>query len=192
MSQLEGEIDTISDSLTLRQKRFDEVMNKSRELVRCAGVLITKLHNDDVAGAKKGLADAEKLSKELAKYTDFEYNTKQSQQEYSEAKIFFTIKVSKRIPTQKEVGVDGEAYLMGMMDVFGELKREIIGSLSNGDLKSARFYHSIMVEMFDATRSVRFAEAVLQGFRRKQDVARIQMESSSSELLAFANKSGRR
>lgn len=191
MSKLEREISTISKSLTLKQRRFDEVMNKSRELVRLAGVIITKLHNDDIASAKKGLVQAKKLSDELSKYKDFDYNTKQSQQEYSEAKIFYTIKVSKKLPGLAEVGTDGEAYLMGMMDVFGELKREIIGSLSNGDVKSARFYHSMMIEMFDATRSVRFAEAVLQGFRRKQDVARIQLESTASELLSFSKRSGK-
>jgi translin len=177
--------------LTLKQKTFDQVMDRSRELIRLSGVIITKLHNNDVAGATKGLDQAEAFSKELSKYKDFDYNTKQSQQEYSEAKIFFTIKTAGRIPALKQVGVDGEAYLMGMMDVFGELKREIIGSLSEGDVKSARSYYSIMVEMFDATRSIRFAEAVLNGFRRKQDVARIQMEGSSSELLAFSKKAAR-
>jgi translin len=191
MSKLEREIGTISKSLTSKQRRFDEVMNKSRELVRLAGVIITKLHNDDISSAKKGLVQAKKMSNELSKYKDFDYNTKQSQQEYSEAKIFYSIKVAKRLPGLTEVGTDGEAYLMGMMDVFGELKREIIGSLSNGDVKSARFYHSMMIEMFDATRSVRFAEAVLQGFRRKQDVARIQLESTASELLSFSKRSGK-
>jgi translin len=188
---LEGEVGAISKSLSAKQRRFDAAMDRSRELIRLAGVTITKLHNSDTAGAKKGLAQAEKLSKELYSYKEFDYNTRQAQQEYAEAKIFCTIKLSKRLPGIKEVGIDSEAYLMGMMDVFGELKREIIGSLSEGDVKSARFYYSIMVEMFDATRSVRFAEAVLNGFRRKQDVARIQMESSASELLAFRNKAGK-
>lgn len=187
--KLYSQIEPISRSLTAKQKRFDEVMDRSRELIRLAGLTITKLHNNDFAGAKKGIAEAEKLSKALSKYPDFEYNTKQAQQEYCEAKIFYSIKVSKKIPTIRELGVDGEAYLMGMMDVFGELKREIIGSLADGEVKSARFYYSVMVEMFDATRSIRFAEAVLQGFRRKQDVARIQMESSSSELLSFRKNS---
>lgn len=192
MSKLETEIGGISKLLSSKQKMFDLVMDRSRELIRLSGVIITKLHNNDVAGATKGLDQAEAFSKELSKYKDFDYNAKQAQQEYSEAKIFYSIKTASRIPALKEVGVDGEAYLMGMMDVFGELKREIIGSLSEGDVKSAKFYYSIMVEMFDATRSIRFAEAVLQGFRRKQDVARIQMEGSSSELLAFSRKSGRK
>jgi translin len=188
MAGLESEISAISKSLTLKQKRFDLVMEKSRELVRLSGVIITKLHNDDISGAEKGLVQAKKLSKELSDYPEFDYNTRQSQQEYSEARIFHAIRTSGRIPSRTAVGVDGEAYLMGMMDVFGELKREIIGELSKGNVKSARSYHRIMVEMFDSTRSVRFAEAVLQGFRRKQDVARIQMESSASELLSFSKK----
>jgi translin len=191
MPKLESEIGYLSKSLTEKQRRFDQAMDRSRELIRLAGLTITKLHNSDLQGARKGLSEAAKLSKTLSKLKEFEYNTKQAQQEYSEAKIFYTIKVSRRLPSVAEVGTDGEAYLMGMMDVFGELKREIIGSLSEGDVKSARFYHSIMTSMFDATRSIRFAEAVLQGFRRKQDVARIQMESSASELLAFRKNAGK-
>ncbi|MDE1865484.1 MAG: hypothetical protein KGH94_02505 [Candidatus Micrarchaeota archaeon] len=189
MSKLEGEIGAISKSLTEKQRRFDTVMDSSRELVRLSGTIITKLHNGDIRGARGGLSKAKRISKTLSKHREFDYNTRQAQQEYSEARIFYTIRTSRRIPSRVEVGTEGEAYLMGMMDVFGELKREIVGSLSDGDLKSARFYHSIMISMFDATRSIRFAEAVLQGFRRKQDVARIQMESSASELLAFARNS---
>lgn len=42
--------------------------------------------------------------------------------------------------------------------------------------------------IFDGTRSIRFAEAVLNGFRRKQDVARIQIESAGSEILSFKKR----
>lgn len=192
MPKLESEIGAISESLAEKQRRFDAAMDSSRELIRLAGTIITKLHNDDVAGAKKGLAQAGRMSRALSDYKEFDYNTRQAQQEYSEASIFYMIKTSRRIPGLKEVGTDGEAYLMGMMDVFGELKREIIESLSREDVESARFYYTTMVEMFDATRSVRFAEAVLSGFRRKQDVARIQMEGSASELLAFGKRTGRK
>ena len=94
MSKLESEIGRISKSLTLKQKRFDAAMDRSRELVRLSGVIITKLHNDDIAGARKGLARAKGISEELSEYREFDYNTKQSQQEYSEAKIFFTIKTA--------------------------------------------------------------------------------------------------
>ena len=111
----------------------------------------------------------------------------QSMQEYAEATIFFGIKFAKRIPGIEEVGVPDDAYLTGLMDVVGELKRELIESLSLGHNDEAKRYHASMVEIFDSTREVRFAEAVLPGFRRKQDIARIQLESAAAEMLRIKN-----
>jgi translin len=184
MSGLKGDIDGISNHLASKQRRFDEAADLSRALIRSAGLAITLLHNGEVKKAEKELAKAGRLSAQLAKYTgEFEYHTKQAHQEYAEARIFYGIKQEKRIPSVREAGVDYEPYLMGMMDTVGELKRELIGALTNDDQKGARYYYDRMVEIFDSTRSIRFAEAVLQGFRRKQDVARIQIESSASEML---------
>jgi predicted translin family RNA/ssDNA-binding protein len=42
-----------------------------------------------------------------------------------------------------------------------------------------------MKDIYDMTRSLRFAEATLQGLRKKQDVARIQIENAGNEILYF-------
>ena len=47
----------------------------------------------------------------------------------------------------------------------------------------------MMKQIYDGTRKLRFAEAVLSGFRKKQDVARIQIENAGSEILSFRNRS---
>ncbi len=188
MSGLELDVSKISSDLIAKQKAFDLAMDSSREARRSASLIITKLHNDDIKGAKAGLKMVTEMLSALKSHKEFEYHTKQAQQEFAEAKIFFGIKVDHKIPTVADVGIDGDSYLMGLMDVFGELKREIVGALANSDIKIADYYYSKMVEMFDATRSIRFAEAVLSALRRKQDVARIQMESSASELLSFKRK----
>ncbi len=77
------------------------------------------------------------------------------------------------------------------MDVMGELKREILEELRRGNLKKAENYFNKMRLIYDDTRSLRFAEAVLNGFRRKQDTARIQVESAGSEILSFKNSKSR-
>ena len=119
---------------------------------------------------------------------EFSYNTKQAYQEYAEAKIFFEIKKKGSVPSYSAVGVSQESYLMGLMDVMGELKREILESLRENKVKEAEEYFDKMRAIFDGTRSIRFAEAVLNGFRRKQDVARIQIESAGSEILSFKKR----
>ena len=183
MSGLKGEIDSIADKLAVRQDEFDIVMDSARKLVRISAQSITYMHNGKDKEAKEKLGAAQEIMLQLIKKKEFYYHTMQSMQEYAEATIFFGIKFAKCIPGKEEVGVPDDAYLTGLMDVVGELKRELITSLSSGQNEEAKRYYDSMVEIFDSTREVRFAEAVLPGFRRKQDVARIQLEGAASEML---------
>ena len=109
-------------------------------------------------------------------------------QEYAEAAVFSGIKTKESVPSIKEIDVDPEPYLLGLMDVMGELKREILEELRNGNTKKAEFYFGKMRLIYDSTRSLRFAEAIITGFRRKQDVARIQLEGAGSEMLSAKPK----
>ena len=183
MSGLKKEIASISDKLAGRQEEFDKAMDSARKLVRTAAQSITYMHNNKEDDAKKKMGEAKNIMIQLIEKQEFYYHTMQSMQEYAEATIFFEIKFGRRIPSRQEVGVPDDAYITGLMDVVGELKRELIESLSQGKREEAERYYASMVEIFDSTREVRFAEAVLPGFRRKQDVARIQMESAASEML---------
>jgi len=189
MSNLENDVKSISDHLTKKQNDFDRVMELVRDTVRHSAQAITMLHNNNIKEASKTLESAERMVANLKKFDlEFGYHSKQAYQEYAEAKIFFEIKRLHEIPSFAKIGVDRESYLMGLMDVMGELKREIIESLGGKKIKEAEEYFKIMKEIYDGTRSIRFAEAVLNGFRRKQDVARIQVESAGSEILSFKSK----
>jgi translin len=189
MDNLVNEIRLISRHLTKKQRDFDSVMDLVRETVRESAQAITMLHNNELKSASKRLGNAEKLMNRLKKFdSSFDYHSKQAYQEYAEAKIFSEVKLHHRIPSCRAVNVDMESYLMGLMDVMGELKREILESLRENKPKDAEEYFKFMRTIYDDTRSVRFAEAVLSGFRRKQDVARIQVESAGSEILSFKSK----
>ncbi len=189
MAKLDADIKSIAVHLTKKQRDFDSVMTLVRDIVRESAQAITMLHNNDVKKALKTINSASKMMKNLKKFNSvFEYHARQAYQEYAEARIFFEIKQNHEIPSYTKVGVDQESYLMGLMDVMGELKREILEALREGKIKEAEEYFKKMRTIYDSTRSIRFAEAVLNGFRRKQDVARIQVEGAGSEILSFKGK----
>ncbi|MFI5412536.1 MAG: hypothetical protein ACHQX1_01445 [Candidatus Micrarchaeales archaeon] len=189
MSDLNSDVKSVSKYLTKKQRDFDNVMTLVRDIVRGSSQTITMLHNNDSKNALKMLDSTGRMVEKLKKFNAvFEYHAKQAYQEYAEAKIFFVIKTDHRIPSYAKVGVDRESYLMGLMDVVGELKREILEALRESKVKEAEEYFKMMRTIYDGTRSIRFAEAVLNGFRRKQDVARIQVESAGSEILYFKSK----
>ncbi len=189
MEKMEKEIEKISEHLSKKQSEFDRVMQSSRDIIRMAGQAITILHNGNAEQAEKMISDIKARVEELSRFdTQFKYNSFQAYQEYAEAAVSLSIKKHGRIPSIKEVGVDVEAYLMGLMDSVGELKREVLESLRSGRIKDADMYFEFMEQIYDSTRTIRFAEAVLNGFRKKQDTARIQIENAGSEILMFKSR----
>jgi translin len=162
----------------------DEVMRLSKDLIKAAGKAISSMH---AYGPKK----ADVLIKELkaakerlcSKEKGFEFYSMQAHQEYVEALVLYSILGKKTIPSMESLVESEVPYLLGLMDVIGELKREAIESIRRGKKEDARIYYKIMSDIYDSTLHMRFANSVLPDFRRKQDTGRIQMESVMNEML---------
>ena len=166
------------------EEQREQVLSLSRELIRNAGKAIVAMHAKDSVKAKKILSEMESIRNKLVDVEKgLEYNSLQAHQEYVEARILDGIITKEKILGMKELGVDEKAYALGLMDVVGELKREAIDSLLNNNPKVAERYYDFMVDIYDSTLHLRFANAVLPDFRRKQDSARIQVENTASEIL---------
>ena len=169
------------------EKGKDAVMQHSRELIRTAGKAIALMHASG-AGEAKGMISQLKKQKAALSLVEkgFEYYALQAHQEYSEALILHSILSKKAIPSMASIGEVEVAYLLGLMDVVGELKREAIESLRKGKDADAKEYYAIMADIYDSTLHMRFANSILPDFRRKQDVARIQLESVMNEMLRLS------
>jgi len=64
-----------------------------------------------------------------------------------------------------------------------KLREKKIDELRKGNKELASRYYELMKSIYDSTLHIRFANSILPGFRKKQDVARMQLESLASELL---------
>ncbi|MGC9190309.1 MAG: hypothetical protein ACP5FR_00120 [Candidatus Micrarchaeia archaeon] len=185
-SSIEEDIEAIAKHAAKKQEQFDLVMDASRSIIRESGRIITMLHNGMLEQSKPMIKE---LSKKVAKLSSidkgFEFHSLQAYQEYAEAMIMYGIKERGSIIGMKDLEVPSEAYLFGLMDVVGELKREVLEALRSGNISKAESYFDMMKNIYDSTRHLRFAEAVMPGFRKKQDTARIQIENSGSEILMF-------
>ena len=184
---LEADIGRITSEILERQKSLDTVMGLSRRTIMGAGRAITMLHSGKRDEALVLIREIRGLVSKLKRYDgQFLHNSMQAYQEYAEAAVFYAIKARGAIPSARTVGVNDSAYLMGLMDAVGELRREMLEMLRSGNRKDAELYFRLIERIYDGTRSLKFAESVLPGFRRKQDVARMQVESAGSELLRAA------
>jgi translin len=185
------DIEKIEKHLIVLQARKDKVMEASRDVVRMAGKAITQMHAQNLAEAGAGIKKLRSRVTELkALENGFEYNSMQAHQEYVEALAFYVVLKEHRLVSLREARVAEIAYLLGLMDLVGELKREAVDAIRERRLEAADQYYDFMKSIYDSTRAMRFASALVPDFRRKQDTARIQIESVATELAVFECRKG--
>jgi translin len=177
-------IKEIEKELMKKESELDHMMVKSREIVRLCSNAIKAIHSKDLAEAKKLLKEAEKEVAGVKKFElDFPGHVNHIMQEYVEAKVTLSAVETKKIPPYKDFDCSVEPYLTGLLDATGELKREMYESLRHGRKDDAQKFFEMMESIYDELLPLRFSNAVLPEFRRKQDVARIQIEQARGELL---------
>ncbi len=96
-------------------------------------------------------------------------------QEYVEAVALKEIIENNRLPALGDIPPN--AYLLGLADVVGELKRYFLERLIEGNFEEARRILERAKELFDFISSFHYPDAVVPGFRRKKDVARALINS---------------
>jgi translin len=182
-------IDDIEKEIIRLQDKRDNVMDISRDVIRLSGRCITMMHAEDMNSAAKALKQLSSMIEKM-KSSDkgMEYHSQQAYQEYVEAIALYTMVKDGKIPSDKELGIEPIPYLLGLLDSVGELRRKVLESLRKGNLEKAEVYYGFMVEIHDSLLPLRFSSSLVQDFRKKQDVARIQLESASSELLFFQSR----
>jgi translin len=177
-------IDLIDKSLRKKEEELDKVMLKNRKIVRSCSNAIKSMHAYDLKEAKKHLKEAEKELKTILAYEGkFPNQLNHVLQEYAEAQIVLSAIEKKKIPSFGELKINEISYLNGLLDAIGELKREMYVSLRRGNRNEAKQYFSMMEHIYDELLPLRFSNAVLPEFRRKQDVGRMQIENARGELL---------
>ncbi len=177
-------IEEIEKNLIKKEAVLDEFIKKNREIVRVTSNAIKEMHAKNISAAKSLLENAEIQIETLSKKAQAHgIDMNHVMQEYTEAKLLFFAIKKKELPTNTELGVTPEAYLNGLLDAIGEFKREMYESLRKKKKEDAEYYFSIMEKIYDELLPLKFSNALLPEFRRKQDIARIQLEQARGELL---------
>ena len=153
------------------------VDDKEREVLRLCSAAIKHLHNKELNKAKKLLKKAEKIIKN----TNWGFRTI-AYQEYVEAYSFYNVEVKGEVLKFPFLSIPARAFLNGTLDLIGELKRAFLSSLIRGERKRAYFYSTIMLDIYDSLSLIVVDNRVVPEFRRKLDIARIQVDQVLSLL----------
>ena len=182
-------IKQISEKLDEKQKIKDQLLPIIKEGVALASLTIHSLHINDFDSADHNLEKLEHLLDEVKKnthqYPDLYYGNFLLTlfQEYSEAKLFYQIVRDKKISTPEELDVPYAAYLLGLADLIGELRRKILSLIRNNEIDAAMNLGDVILEIYDAINMIKVSDSIAPGFRHKKDVARSLVDRTQSDLL---------
>ncbi|MGB9719715.1 MAG: hypothetical protein ACPL06_03945 [Candidatus Anstonellales archaeon] len=170
----------IEEYLLKKERIMDMLLISQRRIVRECSKAIKEIHEGKIADAEKRIKKAEGEFKKLPKNCFVYLHCLHIAQEIFESKVLLSSVKNGKLPEPEE---PYEAFLTGALDAVGELKRQMYEMLRKGKKKQAEKYFKLMEEIYDKSLHFKFSESVLPGFRRKQDVARIQLEQARGELL---------
>lgn len=184
MQNLDKGVEKLVQELRKKEAAQDELIKITRESVRDCSVAIKYLHEGKNKEADVHIAKSQQAIKSLGKYFDnFTNSVEHAQQEYAEAVLLKALIAKKPLPEAEDLGISWTAYLNGLLDCIGELRRELLESLRKGKRKEAEYYFEQMESIFESLMPLKFSNSLLPGFRPKQDVARRQVEQARSELV---------
>ena len=167
----------------------EKALRLSREIIRYSANTIRAVHRQEETSAKQLLASAKALLKELAddvlkKNNDLSYAgfVHDAQKEVVEASCTLAIVSSQPLPEPEALGVSYPAYLNGLGESVGELRRYILDSLRRNDLSRCEELLSTMDDIYSIIMTMDFPEGITYGLRRTSDAIRGILERTRGDL----------
>lgn len=188
-------IDKAGQVLTVLDKKREELLIVTREITRKTREAVFAIHRGDFERSLSALSEAKKLLEELGTFKElfpglyYGGSTISAQAEYVEAATLYALLTSQSPPTIDELKVEPQAYLLGIGDLIGELRRSILDNLRRDNVSRAWELMQIMETIFFELSKLSFPEALVPGLRHKIDVARALIDSTQKDIL-FSEKSG--
>jgi len=199
MNRLTDNLDSIADQLRLSFLARDAAREKAlplcREAIRHCGNAIRAVHRQNFNQAKELLQSARNLLSEaeqaVAEYSELSHSgfIRDAQKEFAEGSITLALVTRNRLPDPGELGVESAAYLNGLGEAVGELRRYLLDSMRKGDLSRGEEILSAMDDIYSILVTIDFPDAITGGLRRTTDMVRGVLERTRSDLtLAITQK----
>ncbi|MCX6650097.1 MAG: hypothetical protein NT131_00320 [Methanomassiliicoccales archaeon] len=175
----------IQDSLEEKDTVREIAIKSSRALIRMSSGVVHGMHKgvDGEPLLEEAIDEAHKLKSILSEHVDIWYSgiVQDALQEVAEAAILDAIVKMRELPDPEQLSMPGTAYLMGMADTIGELRRFALEALRRGDPPAAERYLDIMEELFLVILRFDYPDAIVS-IRRKQDIARSVLEKTRGDV----------
>ena len=170
-------------------------LSACRRAIRASGLSIRAVHrghDDDAAARLDEARDAVREAQEALRphpavaHAGFLHD---AEKEYVEAMATAALLSGSSVPGPSELRVGDPAWLNGLAEAIGEMRRFLLDRLREGDLERGEELLEAMDDIHDLLASLDYPDALTSGLRRSTDVARSILERTRGDLTASAVQS---
>ncbi len=188
MESLEAIGERIRQHLEEKNAARDRALQQSRTLTRHCAHAIRAVHRQELPAAQEHLGEARALAaalrEGLAPYPDLLHAgyTQDALKEFAEASIVYGLIGGESLPLPEALGVEYAAYLGGLGEAAGELRRRVLDILRQDSLEEAERLLSAMDDIYALLVTVDFPDAITGNLRRITDMVRGVVERTRGDL----------
>ncbi|MEZ5334196.1 MAG: haloacid dehalogenase [Methanolobus sp.] len=181
----------IKDNFEEKDKARESALAISRDVVRNCRTAMYKIHNRNFNAALLSIEKAKEMLDQidagLLNHPDIYYSgfLEHAQQEYVECVVIYNIlstNTETKLPDPEELKVSDVAYLNGLGDVSGELRRHILDLIRKDNPDEGETYLQLMEEIYNCLMMFDYPDSMTHGLRRKTDVTRSIIEKTRGDL----------
>jgi translin len=194
MERLDEIGERIRQHLEEKNAARDRALQQSRTLIRHCSLAIRAAHRDERPEAQAELATASQLQADMRRNLDgfpdlyHAGYTQDALKEYVEASIVTAILAGEPLPAPEDVGIDNAAYLCGLGEAAGELRRRVLDILRHGQTAEAERLMTVMDDIYGLLVTMDFPDALTGNLRRITDMVRGVVERTRGDLTTTSQQ----
>lgn len=187
-ANLESIAQTIRSDLAAKDTAREKALRLCREVIRHSANAIRAVHRGEFSQTQSSLSQARALLDEvtntLAQYPSLLHASfvHDAQKEYAEGSTTLALITGDTLPEPEALGVSYPAYLNGLGEAVGELRRHLLDSVRKGDLLRCEEILANMDDIYSVLVTMDFPDALTLGLRRTVDVVRGVLEKTRGDL----------
>ena len=190
MENLESTAERIREDFETRNSVRDNVLHRTRDLIRLCGNAIRASHRDEWQEARELLGEADDLARSILTvvkpYPELRHAgyTRDAMKELVEAHATLALVQGTEVPEPEALNVTFPSYLNGLCEAASELRRRSLDEMRRGDLDEAERLLGLMDGVYDVVNTFDFPNAITGGLRHRVDQLRGVLERTRGDLTS--------
>ncbi len=175
----------------------EKALQASRALIQACARSIREVHRGELVEACARLDEARATANEgfkaLKEHPDIEHAgfVHDAEKEYAEARATLALVSGKPLPSPEDLEVTTTAWLNGIAEAAGELRRVILDRLRQGKFEGCDALLEAMDDIYALLVTIDFPDAMTGGLRRTTDQTRGILERTRGDLtMAIVQRRG--